>query len=154
MFLIPVSLPLSLSLCYKSQVSESKNWKTTQLKTLLNPELVLLMELLTLMVSLLLAISFLLSPCASDHLNLNKPIQQGDHAKFAPINLNHQTMKSSAEEETLQASSGTKQHEKEENVMNAAEKEEGPNKSEYFTMDYGWVKRRRPIHNKQIPFVP
>lgn len=59
---------------------------------------------------------------------------------------------------------GTKQHEKEENVMNRAGKgtlrssewdeDEDLKKSEYFTMDYGWVRRRRPIHNKKIPFVP
>ncbi|KAL1556602.1 hypothetical protein AAHA92_12200 [Salvia divinorum] len=28
---------------------------------------------------------------------------------------------------------------------------ESPNKSEYFTMDYSWVRRRRPIHNNQMP---
>ncbi|GER40589.1 18S pre-ribosomal assembly protein gar2-related [Striga asiatica] len=28
---------------------------------------------------------------------------------------------------------------------------DGPNKSEYYTMDYNWLKRRRPIHNKHIP---
>ncbi|GFP87282.1 hypothetical protein PHJA_000871900 [Phtheirospermum japonicum] len=28
---------------------------------------------------------------------------------------------------------------------------EAPNKSDYFTMDYAWLKRRHPIHNKHIP---
>ncbi|KAL1551168.1 protein GOLVEN 6 [Salvia divinorum] len=128
------------------------------------------MELLTLIASFLLAMSFLSAPCASDQLNLNK---QGDHAKFAQpslarklMNLHHETAKKSASEEDLtahdefpQASTGSKQRKKEENFINAAEEddeeeEEGPNKSEYFTMDYRWVRRRRPIHNKQIPFVP
>ncbi|KAK4423659.1 hypothetical protein Salat_1948800 [Sesamum alatum] len=31
---------------------------------------------------------------------------------------------------------------------------ESPKRSEYFTMDYAWVRRRRPIHNKKIPFLP
>ncbi|XP_051149364.1 uncharacterized protein LOC127264059 [Andrographis paniculata] len=31
---------------------------------------------------------------------------------------------------------------------------ESPNKSDFFTMDYHWVRRRRPIHNKNFPFVP
>ncbi|XP_047964046.1 protein GOLVEN 6-like [Salvia hispanica] len=127
------------------------------------------MELLTLTVSVLLAMSFLSAPCASDQLNLNK---QDDHAMFAQpllprklMNLNHEIAKSASSEGDLavhgefpQASSGTKQHEKEENFINAKEEdddeEEGSNKSEYFTMDYRWVRRRRPIHNKQIPFVP
>ncbi|XP_042055974.1 protein GOLVEN 6 [Salvia splendens] len=128
------------------------------------------MELLTLIVSVLLAMSFLSAPCASDQLNLNK---QDDHAMYAQpslprklMNLNHEIAKSASSEEDLaahgefpQASSGTKQHEKEEKIINAEEEneeeeEEGPNKSEYFTMDYRWVRRRRPIHNKQIPFVP
>lgn len=44
-------------------------------------------------------------------------------------------------------------------MINAAEKEtwksEGlKEEEEYSTMDYGWVKKRRPIHNKQIPFIP
>ncbi|KAL0408769.1 UNVERIFIED_CONTAM: hypothetical protein Sradi_1811300 [Sesamum radiatum] len=31
---------------------------------------------------------------------------------------------------------------------------ESPRRSEYFSMDYAWVRRRRPIHNKKIPLVP
>ncbi|KAL0372539.1 UNVERIFIED_CONTAM: hypothetical protein Scaly_0935500 [Sesamum calycinum] len=63
------------------------------------------------------------------------------------------------------ASSGKKrQDEKEENMRVHDEQAAGrgtwrewvesPRRSEYFTMDYAWVRRRRPIHNKKIPFVP
>ncbi|XP_011070896.1 uncharacterized protein LOC105156464 [Sesamum indicum] len=65
----------------------------------------------------------------------------------------------------MEASSGKKRHnEKEENMMVHDEQAAGrgtwrewvesPRRSEYFTMDYAWVRRRRPIHNKKIPFVP
>ncbi|XP_028761902.1 probable root meristem growth factor 8 [Neltuma alba] len=32
--------------------------------------------------------------------------------------------------------------------------EEGDDPSQYFTMDYSRVRRRRPIHNKNIPVAP
>ncbi|WOH13429.1 hypothetical protein DCAR_0832939 [Daucus carota subsp. sativus] len=32
--------------------------------------------------------------------------------------------------------------------------EEGSDSSQYFTMDYSRVRRRRPIHNKSLPVAP
>ncbi|PIN16094.1 hypothetical protein CDL12_11261 [Handroanthus impetiginosus] len=132
------------------------------------------MNLLTLIAALFVAISFLLAPCTSEQVNVQKSLEKVHHAKFAlpslsrKLILNEKVKSSSADKsftpdkKFMKPSSGTKQHQKEENVIYAAEKEtwkekdheNGPNKSEYFTMDYGWVRKRRPIHNKKIPFVP
>ncbi|KAL0446972.1 UNVERIFIED_CONTAM: hypothetical protein Slati_1825100 [Sesamum latifolium] len=66
----------------------------------------------------------------------------------------------------MEASSDKKRHdEKEEKMMVQHDEQaagrgtwrewvESPRRSEYFSMDYAWVRRRRPIHNKKIPFVP
>ncbi|XP_022775752.1 probable root meristem growth factor 8 [Durio zibethinus] len=48
-------------------------------------------------------------------------------------------------EATVHGSRGTRQQWMEEG---------GPDISQYFTMDYSQVKRRRPIHNKSLPVVP
>ncbi|KAL8035351.1 hypothetical protein ABFS82_12G089000 [Erythranthe guttata] len=139
------------------------------------------MELLTLMAALFVATSFLFAPCASDQPNLQKSLhlKVHDHAKFTNLPSLPRKLKLN-EEETVKnlytakdsmsshkkfiddPSSVTKQHEYEENTIVAAEKgrsrerveEESSNKSEYFTMDYNWVRKRRPIHNKHVPFLP
>lgn len=52
--------------------------------------------------------------------------------------------------------SGNKLHQKEKNLMHPKKwtDHQGGKKSEYVTMDYSWVRRRRPIHNKHVPFGP
>ncbi|KAL7132649.1 hypothetical protein ABFS83_12G088900 [Erythranthe nasuta] len=138
------------------------------------------MELLTLMAALFVATSFMFAPGASDQANLQKSLHQKvhDHAKFTnlpslprKLKLNEEeTVKNlyadkdlmSSHKKFIDPSSVTKQHEYEENTIVAAEKgrsrerveEESSNKSEYFTMDYNWVRKRRPIHNKHVPFLP
>ncbi|XP_011102108.1 uncharacterized protein LOC105180146 [Sesamum indicum] len=130
------------------------------------------MEVLT---SVVLVLLFLLDPtcvCADQVKIVQISFQHVQNAKSSllprKLQLNQvATVKGSADkhftppEKFIEPSSGTKQHGKQENVMQDARKgtwrewvEEGTNKSEYFSMDYGWVRRRRPIHNKHIPFVP
>ncbi|KAK4381509.1 hypothetical protein Sango_2960700 [Sesamum angolense] len=112
-------------------------------------------------------VSFLLAPCsstASDQAIRQKPLQQyGDSA----VHQEHFTLLSLPRKLNLheEAAVGKKrQDEKEENMRVHDEQAAGggtwrewvesPRRSEYFTMDYAWVRRRRPIHNKKIPFVP
>ncbi|KAK4841520.1 hypothetical protein QYF36_005796 [Acer negundo] len=58
-------------------------------------------------------------------------------------------------EEEVAPGSG-KQYKEKENGSKGTWKEwvEGTDTSQYFTMDYSHVKRRRPIHNKSLPVVP
>ncbi|KAL2546593.1 uncharacterized protein Fot_15826 [Forsythia ovata] len=116
----------------------------------------------------------MLAPCASDQEQPRKSLQQVNHAQFSTIPSLPRKFKLKEEANVkstaagkdfvpytkpMDASSGNKLHLKKDNLMHAAkgtwrEWVEGDNKSEYFTMDYTWVRRRRPIHNKQVPVAP
>ncbi|XP_057809905.1 protein GOLVEN 6-like [Salvia miltiorrhiza] len=122
------------------------------------------MELWNLVTALCVALSFMLASCASDHVNLQQHYGIGQQPQLSlPRKLKQLLqVKSSSykdimlQKKLLEGTAGEKKIEKEEDVMRGTWREwvERPNKSEYFTMDYSWVRRRRPIHNKQIPFVP
>ncbi|KAL1568527.1 protein GOLVEN 6-like [Salvia divinorum] len=120
-----------------------------------------------------LAVSFLVA--SSDNVNVQESLQQyGQQQPQLLVLLPRKLkllqvtdVKSSAYKEIMLpkkllegSAGGGKGIEKEEEVMSTTKRGtwrewvESPNKSEYFTMDYSWVGRRRPIHNKQIPLLP
>ncbi|CAA2977492.1 Hypothetical predicted protein [Olea europaea subsp. europaea] len=112
----------------------------------------------------------MLASCVSDQEQLQKSLPQVNHAQFTipslPRKFNlKEEVKSAADKDfvprakPMDSSSGNRLHPKEQNLIHAArgtwrEWVEGANKSEYYTMDYSWVRRRRPIHNKQVPVAP
>ncbi|XP_047965559.1 protein GOLVEN 6-like [Salvia hispanica] len=116
-----------------------------------------------------LAVTFLVA--YSDNVNVQESLQQYGQQKLL-VSLPRKlkllevaNVESSAyngimlRKRLLEGSAGKKRIGKEEEVMTTKrgtwrEWVESPNKSEYFTMDYSWVRRRRPIHNKQIPLIP
>ncbi|XP_051145501.1 uncharacterized protein LOC127261270 [Andrographis paniculata] len=124
------------------------------------------MELSPLMMAFCVAVLALLPHCSSYQTNAQKTVRQyGNNPSVQPSHpllprkLNLQEVMNSYGGKTIEphrkmmeAPSGKKQ----ENVMQMGKgREEGSKESEYLSsMDYVWVKRRRPIHNKQAPVLP
>ncbi|KAH6802156.1 root meristem growth factor [Perilla frutescens var. frutescens] len=126
------------------------------------------MEPSTLVAAFCVAVSFMMASCASDQVNVQESEQQYVQQPYQltlpllprKLKLQEEVKSSSADKDImlqklLEASAGPKKVEKDDVVINHAAKRgtwrewvERPNKSEYFTMDYAWVRRRRPIHNK------
>ncbi|XP_042020712.1 uncharacterized protein LOC121768311 [Salvia splendens] len=113
-----------------------------------------------------LAVTFLVA--YSDNVNVQESLQQYGRQLSLPRKLKLlevANVKGLAyngimlQKRLLEDSAGEKRIGKEDEVMTTKrgtwrEWVESPNKSEYFTMDYSWVRRRRPIHNKHIPLIP
>ncbi|CAI9756137.1 unnamed protein product [Fraxinus pennsylvanica] len=109
----------------------------------------------------------MLASCVSDQEQLQKSLPRVNHAQFAlpslPRKFNLEVKNAAGKDfvsrpKPMDSSSGNRLHPENENLMHAAkgtwrEWVEGA-KSEYFTMDYSLVRRRRPIHNKQGPVAP
>ncbi|KAL2559149.1 putative root meristem growth factor 8 [Forsythia ovata] len=136
------------------------------------------MELLTIIATCFVLLSFMFAPCASDQVQVKKSLKKAHDAvelNLLPLprklKLNEEGIAKSVEEKyfglykrNMEASSstpGNKLHQKEKNLMHPGKgtwkkwtDHQGAKKSEYFTMDYGWVRRRRPIHNKHVPVGP
>ncbi|KAL3636172.1 hypothetical protein CASFOL_020719 [Castilleja foliolosa] len=127
------------------------------------------MEILTILATFCLAVSLMLPASASDQINSQKYLKQNGNyavqqAKFTLHNLLPRKLKLQQEigtnfvdknsvpfDKLMKASSDNKKIEsdqKEEKLVQTA------NKSDYMTMDYAWLKRRRPIHNKHVPVNP
>ncbi|XP_015164768.1 uncharacterized protein [Solanum tuberosum] len=68
----------------------------------------------------------------------NQVKSNGNQMNLVPLNTAQLTGKEH-EGEVIHARKGTRQ-----------EWVEGKDTSDFFTMDYHWVRRRRPIHNKSI----
>ncbi|CAI9775182.1 unnamed protein product [Fraxinus pennsylvanica] len=134
------------------------------------------MELLTIIATCFILISFIFAPCASDQSKVKKSIEKAhDTAQLNLLPSQQQKLKLKEEgivksvekrdfgpyKRNMEGSSGNKLYQKEKNLMHPGTvkwKEptdhQEAKKSEYFTMDYGWVRRRRPIHNKHVPVGP
>ncbi|KAL7110429.1 hypothetical protein ACP275_05G025400 [Erythranthe tilingii] len=128
------------------------------------------MALLNLIIdALCVAVLIQLASCSSDHVTHVQNVNYGVHQAKLTLHLLPRKLKLQEEpsssvkslgdnrvmpqEKSMEASSGKKENtKKEENVVN--KKAGGKGASEYLTVDYNWVRRRRPIHNKQIPFLP
>ncbi|KAL3644605.1 hypothetical protein CASFOL_009785 [Castilleja foliolosa] len=133
------------------------------------------MDFLIVLVTLCVAVLIMLPTCASDQVNAQKSLKQNGNsaaqqAKFTLPNLLPRKLKLQQEigtsfndkdivpRDKIESSSDNNkiESEKEEKMVDRTkgtwrEWVETPNKSEYFTMDYAWLKRRRPIHNKHLP---
>ncbi|KAF2282930.1 hypothetical protein GH714_043247 [Hevea brasiliensis] len=78
--------------------------------------------------------------------------------KAAPVN-DHKSQGSTSSDILQRGDISGKPYQKEENVLRGSrgtrqEWAEGTDTSQYFTMDYSHVRRRRPIHNKALPVGP
>ncbi|XP_010320835.1 uncharacterized protein [Solanum lycopersicum] len=69
----------------------------------------------------------------------NQVKSNGNQMNLVPLNTAQLTGKEHEAAEMVNARKGTRQ-----------EWVEGKDTSEFFTMDYHWVRRRRPIHNKSV----
>ncbi|KAL7149238.1 hypothetical protein ABFS83_05G026200 [Erythranthe nasuta] len=129
------------------------------------------MALLNLIIAALcVAVLIQFASCSSDHVTHVQNVNYGVHQAKLTLHLLPRKLKLEEEasssvkslgenshmplEKLMEASSGKKENtKKEENVVNR-KAAGGKGASEYLTVDYNWVRRRRPIHNKQIPFLP
>ncbi|CAI9768048.1 unnamed protein product [Fraxinus pennsylvanica] len=131
------------------------------------------MELLTNIATCFLLISLTFAPCASDQLQVKKSLEKAHDtaqlnllASLRKLQLNEERIVKSVEERyfgsykrNMEGSSGTpgnKLHQKEKNLMHPKKwtDHQRAKKSEYVTMNYSWVRQRRPIHNKHVPVSP
>ncbi|KAL5826204.1 hypothetical protein ACOSQ4_018001 [Xanthoceras sorbifolium] len=129
------------------------------------------MELILVITLLCFCLSLLISPCVSLEIqvqpSLDKVMNQVQLISVStlPRKLRFTTeVTIKGHEETVsdnkQEVAHGKEKKKEEKVMVHGSKGtwqewlERTETSEYFTMDYSHVKRRRPIHNKSLPLAP
>ncbi|KAK1553312.1 hypothetical protein Q3G72_032614 [Acer saccharum] len=141
------------------------------------------MELLLVITVLCFSFSLFQYPCVSLDIQLQPSLQNGAvnevqqlyvstvqlprklrFTSEVTVNGHGETLLShnKHKEEEVTPSSG-KQYKEEEKVIHGngngskgtrQEWVEGTDTSQYFTMDYSHVKRRRPIHNKSLPVAP
>ncbi|XP_057995719.1 protein GOLVEN 6 [Hevea brasiliensis] len=135
------------------------------------------MELLVIFPALCLCFSVLLTPCVGIQIQEQVMASRVDEVQFslpaatlprklrvilnekaAPVN-DHKSQGSTSSDILQRGDISGKPYQKEENVLRGSrgtrqEWAEGTDTSQYFTMDYSHVRRRRPIHNKALPVGP
>ncbi|CAL5338544.1 unnamed protein product [Camellia sinensis] len=134
------------------------------------------MELIIVITTLCICLSVLLTPCASQQIQVQSSHDQAKDVKFSLLTLPRKlrvieeaaTVHATVNEDKellsyskQRASLSGKQHNKEADMKFGRRGtwqewvEEGTDRTQFFTMDYSHVRRRRPIHNKSsVPVGP
>ncbi|KAL5761576.1 hypothetical protein ACOSP7_017840 [Xanthoceras sorbifolium] len=129
------------------------------------------MELILVITLLCFCLSLLISPCVSLEIQVQPSLDKVmNEVQLISVSTLPRKLRFTTEvtvkghEETVSDNKQEvvhgKEKKKEENVMVHGSKGtwqewlERTETSEYFTMDYSHVKRRRPIHNKSLPLAP
>ncbi|XP_040940696.1 protein GOLVEN 6 [Gossypium hirsutum] len=111
------------------------------------------MELIVSITVLCFTFLALQTPCTSLQIKLQSSDEQGKTFKG---NEAHHSIRNSKQKENASG----KAYQKERGTVHASRgtrqewMESGTDISQYFTMDYSHVRRRRPIHNKSLPVGP
>ncbi|KAK2635987.1 hypothetical protein Ddye_030779 [Dipteronia dyeriana] len=130
----------------------------------------IIMELLLVITVLCFSFSLFQSPCVSLDIQV-QPLLQNGQLYVSTVQLPRKLrftaeVTVNGDGETLLSHNKHREEEevapgKEEKVSHGngskgtwQEWVEGTDTSQYFTMDYSHVKRRRPIHNKSLPVAP
>ncbi|WJX63292.1 hypothetical protein P8452_48198 [Trifolium repens] len=122
------------------------------------------MELIKIITFLSLLFSSLQHSCSSSQIQSNPPLVVNAHQQLSLPTMHRKlrifTKKVKESDEARDSLLGGKESKKKQNmeVGNKGTRqewmEEADDPSQYFTMDYTRVKRRRPIHNKKLPVGP
>ncbi|WJX63291.1 hypothetical protein P8452_48198 [Trifolium repens] len=123
------------------------------------------MELIKIITFLSLLFSSLQHSCSSSQIQSNPPLVVVNAHQQLSLPTMHRklrifTKKVKESDEARDSLLGGKESKKKQNmeVGNKGTRqewmEEADDPSQYFTMDYTRVKRRRPIHNKKLPVGP
>ncbi|CAK9142470.1 unnamed protein product [Ilex paraguariensis] len=125
------------------------------------------MELIKVITVVCIGLSVMLTPCASQKIQIQSYHEQAQdlqliHTLPRKLKLNEEVITSSGNKDLVPSNkqkevSSDKLHLTEENKLHSRKGtwrewvEEGTETSQFFTMDYTHVRRRRPIHNKALP---
>ncbi|XWS69586.1 hypothetical protein CRYUN_Cryun04dG0192000 [Craigia yunnanensis] len=128
------------------------------------------MELIVFITVLCFSFFTLQTPCTSLQIQLQSSNEQAKGVQLSPHTLprklrftevkGNEAQQSISNTEQKKDVSGKEAYQKEQATMHGSRGtrqqwlEGGPDISQYFTMDYSNVRRRRPIHNKSLPVGP